>query len=180
MTEKSEVLRTPIGLMSFPNLFTPKAVEAGKEARYSMTLIFDAAAQKSPEFAALKKAAGDAAKEKWPKGLPANIRSPFRDGAEKKFQGYGAGKVYINVWSKDRPGVVDHVPQEITVPADVWAGQLARVTVRVFAYDTSGNKGVSFYLNNVQITKSDMPRMDGKKDAMDEFGGVAPDDDIPF
>ena len=34
-------LMTPYGLLSFPNLFTPRAPAEGAEPRYSINLVFD-------------------------------------------------------------------------------------------------------------------------------------------
>ena len=73
---------------------------------------------------------------------------------------------------RTRPGIVDKNRNEILTKAEVWAGQLARAFVRPFAYDTSGNKGVSLMLENVQIVKADMPRIDGRKSAAESFTDV--------
>jgi hypothetical protein len=43
-----------------------------------------------------------------------------------------------------------------------------RASLRAFAYDTNGNKGVSFGLNNIQKL-GEGQRLDGRKAATDEF-----------
>lgn len=187
---------TPIGLLSFPHLFTPRAAVAGAEPRYSATLIFDEDAIKSEKYLALKKEVLAAIEEEWPgKSKDASfiktLRLPFRDGGEKDYAGYGAGKIFINPWNKQKPGIVDRERNDILVPADVFAGQLARFYVRPYAYAQSGNKGISLSLSHVQIVKADMPRLDGRKSAKDAFrgddlpadlGGLGSqdDDDVPF
>ena len=65
--------------------------------------------------------------------------------------------------------MVDARLQELYDPNDVWAGQKARATVKPFPYNTSGNRGVSLALNNVQIVVKDMPRMDGRVAANEDF-----------
>jgi hypothetical protein len=75
----------------------------------------------------------------------------------------------------------------INAPADVFAGQLGRVTVSPYAYAVAGNTGCSLMLDNVQLVKQDMPRMDGRQDASQAFDPWAEDgaevvtaDDLPF
>ena len=74
---------TPPGIASFLNLQKARPVVVGGEPRFSLTLIFDKAAQARPEFKALQQAIDAALKERWPGKLPVGLRSPFHDGAEK-------------------------------------------------------------------------------------------------
>lgn len=187
---------SPIGVLSFPHLFTPRAPSPGAEERYSVSLIFDKDAQASAEFMAMKKAAMEAATEKWgakAKDMITNgqIRMPFRVATEKsQYAGYEDGKVFINAWSKQKPDVIDGRLQDV-VPSDIFPGVMGRITYKAFAYENSGNRGVSFGLNNVQITDFTSDRLDGKKKGSDDFDaldmpdGPAPgddalDDDLPF
>ena len=182
-------IRTPVGVLMFEHLFVARPVVAGGEPRFNMVLVFDAAAQATQEYKNLRAAAAEAvdatfgAGKSKDKAFMASLRSPFRDAQEKKqYNGFDAGKVFICPWTKSKPGLVDGNLQDITAPSDVWAGQLARATVVAFAYNQGANKGVNFMLNNVQITASDMPRMDGKKNASADFeatgaAGASADDD---
>lgn len=189
---------SPIGVLSFPHLFTPRAPTPGADERYSVSVIFDAEAQKSAEFKQMKADAYAAAKEKWgerAKSMIENrqLRMPFRDATEKaQYAGYEDGKVFINAWSKQKPDVIDGRLQDV-VPSDVFPGCKGRITYKAFAYENSGNKGVSFGLNNVQISDFTSPRLDGKKKGKDEFdqldmagedqtddSGAYDDDEIPF
>ena len=56
----------------------------------------------------------------------------------------------------------------ITDPDEVYAGAIVRASVTSFSYDVSGNKGVSFALNNVQKIR-DGERLDGRARAQDDF-----------
>ena len=166
---------TPYGVLAFPNLFEARSVPGtNQEPRFSTILVFDEAAQRKPEFKALQDEIIAAAEEKWPKKSDhKNLRWPIRKSEEKEgVNGFTAGTVFINAWTKTRPGVVDRNRNEVLTKAEIWAGQLARAFVRPFAYDTSGNKGVSLMLENVQIVKSDMPRIDGRKSAAESFTDV--------
>ena len=189
-------LRTPIGILSFPVLFAPRPRAPGGEPVYQCSLLFDQQAQRHPDFEALRKAVRECIDDQWgagksqDKSFTAGIRSPFRKTQEKQYKGYDIpGGVFISPWTKSRPGVVDAQRNEITVAEDIWAGQLARATVAPFAYNTSGNRGVSFALNNLQICRTDGERLDGRRDAkqdFDDYDGVGAstaamaDDDVPF
>ena len=195
---------SPIGTISFPHVFTPRAPSPGAEERYSVSVIFDETAQKSPEYQEMKKAAMQAAIDKWgnkAKDMIKNgqLRMPFRDASEKsKYQGYEDGKIFINAWSKQKPDVIDGRLQDV-VPSDLYPGCLGRITYNAFAYENSGNRGVSFGLNNLQISDFTTDRLDGKVKGKDDFdqldmAGSGPsdnqngdsgssddlDDDLPF
>jgi hypothetical protein len=193
------VVKTPVGTLSFPHLFKPKAPAEGAEPRYSINLIFDKAAQATPEYKALKDAIKVAIREKWgsraddPKFLK-SLMNPVRDCAEKDgTSGYDVDDgVFIGPWTKSPPGVVDAKVNFLTQD-DVWAGQTARATVKPFAFDKAGKRGVGLALNNVQIVNTKGKRLDGRRSAESEFDelddgdtGGAPasddreDDDIPF
>lgn len=185
-------LRTPIGILSFPRVFSPRPRAQGGEPVYQINLLFDQVAQKTPEFQALRRAVMEMIDATWGNGkaqdkqFVAGLRLPFRRTSEKKYQGYDLENgIYITPWSKQRPGVVDANRREVTVPEDVWAGQMARATVAPFPYTNSGNKGVSFALNNLQICRTDTPRLDGRIAAENEFPDYEPqgelvDEDAPF
>lgn len=194
----SSTLRTPPGVLSFPNLFKARAAAEGQDPKFSGVLIFDKAAQNTPEYKAMRLAVQAAIKEKWgdakatdPKFIK-RLRLPFRDCADKAdTAGYDVeGGVFVSATSKQPPGVVDGSLYEM-VESDVWPGQIARFSVRAFAYEVSGNAGVSFGLNNVQIIKKDMAPIAGKRRAEDDFDRTDPDtggtskpqdddDDLPF
>lgn len=187
-------LLTPIGLLAFPNLFVPKPPAQGADPRYSTILLLDEEAQQSPEYKALRQAVLEAIAEEWGAAKAKDaafvntLRLPFRKAEEKAYEGFEKGHIFIAPWTKQKPGVVDKDVVDIIDPQRVFAGQKARIDVNVFAYNQSGNKGVSFGMNHIQITDEDMPRFDGRKSAAQSFtpvagsGGSAAsmDDDLPF
>ena len=166
---------TPRGIASFLNLKTPRAVVVGGEPRYSLTIIFDKAAQATQEFKNLQLGIDDALKEKWPGRLPNGLKSPFHDGAEKagQYEGYKAGDIFISPWSKDMPGCINRQKQDIIDWSEFYAGWEVRANVRPFAYDQGGNKGCGLFLDSVQFLKPGPKRLDGRKAATESF----PDDD---
>jgi hypothetical protein len=187
-------LQTPIGILSFPVLFTPRPRGPGGEPSYQCSLLFDQAAQRDPKFAALRVAVRETIEGKWgaskaqDKAFLNTLRSPFRPCSEKPYKGYDIpGGIYISPWTKSKPGLIDARRNEIMVPEDIWPGQMARATVTAFPYDTQGNRGVSFALNNLQICRTDGERLDGRRAAREEFdeydgdgAAVMVDDEVPF
>lgn len=185
------------GILSFPTLFTPRLgpnPKPGEEPRYSCTLVFTPEHQKHPKFAELKAAIIAKAKEtfgdQWQQ-----VRFPLRKCSEKpQYGNFPDGSLFLNLWTKQKPGVIGPDQEDIMASGDVWAGQIARVSYNPWTYNTSGNRGVSVGLNNVQILKLDCERLDGRANAKHEFGAepepefetavlAAKDDiedDIPF
>jgi len=187
---------TPIGVLCFPQLFTPKPRAPGQDAVYQINLVLDALAQKTPQWLEMRKACAQVIDEKWGSGKSqdkafiAKLRMPWRPCSEKKYDGYDVpGGMFIAPWTNRRPGIVDAQRQEIMVEEDVWAGMLCRATLSPFAYENSGNRGVNFNLNNVQIVGKGARRLDGRKPANEDFPDDQPvpagvddsdDDKMPF
>ena len=168
---------TPECVLSYPNLFEARAYKAGDAPKYSATLVFT----KDTDISALKRAALETLTETWGAKVEdmlrkKQLRLPFRDGAEKD---YPDGSIFVNVSSVQRPGVVDQRVQPILDPSDIYPGCVVRASVRPFTYDTKGNKGVSFGLNNLQKLR-DGERLDNRTRPDQDFDAVAVDDAIPF
>lgn len=177
-------LNTPYGTLAFPHLFQPKPRAEGGEPVFSATIIHSPAQQQSPAYKALQDACIEAARKEW--GEKANmreIRMPFRDAGEKagKYQGFDEGSIFLNPWTKNKPGVVNSARQDVLLAEEVWAGQLVRFNVTPFAWMNSGKKGVSLGLNAVQIIKSDMARIDGRASPSQVFDdGEVDSEESPF
>lgn len=184
----TDIIRTPAGILCYPALFTPRAPAEGAEPRFSLVIAYSKEqVANDPAFKTLKQAIAACARERWGDKLPANLRNPLRPTSEKDAEPFASleGGLFLSAWSKKRPGVVGPGLEEILDPDDVWAGQQVRITCRPFAYDTSGNRGVSLGLNNVQIVDRDGERMDGRRPARTDFDALETatadsDDDIPF
>src|SRR5262245_41385972 len=121
-------IRTPVAILSFPVLFTPKPRAQNGEPVFSCCLLFDKTAQSTPEFGNLRKAIDECIDLKWGKGKAADkefrrtLRLPLRRCEEMDYAGYDIpGGLFISPWSNNRPGIIDAWQNDITVPADVWA-----------------------------------------------------------
>ncbi len=162
---------TPEFRVSFPQIIQPKAF--GKQpAKYSIVMLFP----KGTDLVKLKKAAFNAAVEKWGKdkaAWPKNLKMPFRDGNEKSdLMGY-EDTIFVSASSKDQPGLIDQRKNDILSEKDFYAGCYARAQILAFAYDKPefGTRGVSFGLQHVQKTK-DGEKFSGRKAATDVFDAI--------
>lgn len=157
--------------LAFPAVFEPKAAPGSDNAKYSITMLFDA---KDPGIALLKALARAACVAKWgeePSKWPKGLRPPFRNGEEVEWDGF-AGKIFARASSRQRPGVVNARCQDVIDPEAVFGGLICRAQINAFAYDKAGNKGVAFGLNNLQILRDDGTRFSGRANARDVFEPV--------
>ena len=143
--------------------------------KYSIRAAFPPTAKLDP----LKKEAEAVAREKWGDKIPKTLRSPFRLNAELEAPIVGIGDDWavmsFSANEDRRPGLVDNKLQDIIDDTDVYSGAWYRAQVRAFAYDTAGNKGVSFGLQNVQKLRDDDPLGNGRIPASKAFEPV----DVP-
>lgn len=135
---------------------------------------------KGTDLTVLKNAAKAAAVEKWGTKMPGSIYNPIRDQGEREKEGklpdgYEAGAFFINMTSRQRPGLVDANRQAILDETDFYSGCYARAQVVAKAYGGPGtgfNPGVAFYLQNVQKLRDGDP-LSGRQKAEDAFEAVA-------
>jgi hypothetical protein len=202
---KIATLMTPVGIVCFANIFTPRSFEAGKAPSYSMLLVFDKKGLEQKYFKGnkmiphgtnwsdLRSKVGQAASGKFGAEEAKKLLSrrklnlPWREGSEYEEYGppFGDDSIFIRLSSKTAPGVVDAKRQTILDDSEFYSGCYARATAAVWPFDTAGNKGVTLLLNNVQKI-ADGERLSGsKRAAEDDFESASEDgddneDDIPF
>ena len=169
---------TPEFRASYANVWEPRAMDEKQEKKYSLMMVFP----KGADLSALKKAAAQvlidkfgADQAKWPK----NLRSPFRDQGDKIEDPnnpgpYVPGATFISASSKQKPGIVDAAAQPIIDTSEFYSGCYARATIRPFYYDNSGNKGVSFGLQNIQKLRDGEPLGGVNTPATKDFEAVSP------
>lgn len=197
---------TPVVRLSYPNLFTPKAPEEGKDPVYSCALLFpkdpDAAYTRLGLSPAMRdsskerldgmfKAAATSAidffggKDKVPHGIKSmDLRArsgwPFRDQGQRAGKGdaWEPGALFINVSSKYQPQIVDRMVRPITNPNDIYAGCWVIGLLNVHCYSKKGNSGVSFGLMHLQKVCDDDP-MGGFTPASEAFAPLDDGDGAP-
>jgi hypothetical protein len=184
---------TPEAVLSYPNLLKAQQANGQGKAKFSATFVFPGGRETTK---ALAQAAVAAARDKWGAkaddmiksgeiniygGKGASIRT---DAAAKKYTGdrFPEGTVFVNARSDNRPGLVfahkDPVTGKAATVAEdeivesFYAGSRVRASLTAFAYDNSGNKGVAFGLNNIQLIGAG-PRLDSRTKAEDDFEALS-------
>ena len=169
--EMKEKILTPEFRVSYPAIFEPKSFNNGPE-KYSVVMLFP----KGTNLDALKDLARKAVEERWPDKAkrPKNLKQPFRDGdmeTGSNGEPKHAGMIFATATSKLRVGLVDQKCQDIINQDDFYAGCWARAEITAYAYDTAGNRGVAFGLQNLQKTKDD-EAFTGRRTAAEVFSPV--------
>ena len=170
---------------SYVYLDEPRVYDNGDE-KYSVTLLSPKSDKAT--YKKLNKAM-DAAEEAWINTVwkgkrPAKINRSLHDGDGVRAvsgEPYGEeckGHWVLSVQSKRKPGVVDRDNDPFDA-ADIKSGDYIRASLRAFAYDVSGNRGVSFGLNNVQFLHEGDP-LGGGTSARADFSDPFEDDEDDY
>ena len=171
---------TGVVRLSFPHLFEKHAVGDKGEPKYSCMLLIpksDRATLKKlrdAQQAALREGASKFKGGKPPK----NWKDTLRDGDEEKdteeYPEY-EGCYFLNVSDNRRPGVVD-INRDPVEPDEVYSGCYVRASLNAYAFNTQGNQGVSFGLNNIQKVRDGDSLGGGGTRAEDDFDDDFEDD----
>lgn len=169
--------------LSYANLFVPRKRDDDDEPEYSVMLIIPKSDTKtlarirSAQKAALAAGAakgtfgGTTAPKMWADTLhDADAEADLERSPEL------AGTYYMNVSSTTKPGIVDASVNPILDQTEVYSGCWARASIRAFAYNNKGKKGVSFYLRHIQKIR-DAERLDGSTTAENDFEPWVSDED---
>lgn len=178
MPEKKYEIVTPIGRLAYPYLVEPQPNMTNTKEEFHCTIVFD----ELTDLSDLEQMVADLTAEVYPKGAPANLRSPFHSGAKKADkEGFCETDIYIHPKrnAKFGPprfrGPTKDMPKEA---ADFYAGCKVRANISVFYYgpERGGVPGISFGLNHIQFC-GDGPRIGHTLADVDEvFGDVEVDE----
>ena len=174
--------------LSYANIFEPKSIN-GSEPKYSVSLIIP---KEDTQMVETIKQAIENAKErdkgKWNGKIPANLKTPLRDGDEERpdDEAY-ANSYFINANSTRPPAIVGTEKDRSTGKAiqlgedEVYSGCYARVSINFYGFNASGNKGIACGLGNIQKV-ADGERLGGGSTAEEdfEFEEVDAEDDFLF
>jgi len=173
MSDDPKRVKTPLARLSFPHLFKRARMDENQEAKFSCNLIFE----DGTDLSALKRAAMQAIRDKWGDKPPKKLRTPFRDGNDMNYDGY-EDATFISCRSSTKPGVIVGRDREVcTDESEIYGGCYVVASVTAFAYDTSGNKGVSFALNNVWKVRDGEAFGNARVAAEDDFADHEVDED---
>jgi hypothetical protein len=157
-SEKSGNLMTPRGRLLYPALFKPRAMKGEtdpKKAKFQATLLFPVGS----DFKAIRAAVEEVVAEKMSPAVRkvTKFRLPFLKTSDQPRLVEYAEEFpdMLRFNAVTRPDVVtpkgDRTVTEDEEADEVYQGRWARVSCQAFFYDTSGNKGVSLGLQNVQL-----------------------------
>lgn len=116
--------------------------------------------------------------------VPANFKSPLRDGdaPEKEGQAGYEGCYYIVAKRKEehgKPIVIDKSKQPITVKEDMYSGSWGVASISIYGYNmSSDNRGIAAGLNGIQKVTDD-DRLDGGL-SVNDFEDLSDENDDPF
>lgn len=168
--------------LSYVHVWEPYSQQEDQEPKYSVAILIPKTDKVTiSKLRAAQKAALEAGLSRVFGGKkPPNLKTTLRDGDEEadlERNPEYAGHLFMNVSSKQKPGIVDSNVQPILDSSEVYSGCYARVSINAFAYSVSGNKGISFGLNHVMKTR-DGDFLGGRSRAEDDFSEFASEDEI--
>ncbi|MGL5440822.1 MAG: DUF2815 family protein [Filifactoraceae bacterium] len=163
--------------LSYAHIFEPHAIE-GNEPKYSVSVIIPKSDKVTLQ--AIKDAVNQAKEEgkgKFGNKIPANLKTPLRDGdIDREGDEAYAGCYFLNASSKNKPGIVDINVQPVLDATEVYSGCYARLTINFYAYNANGNKGIAAGLGNIQKL-ADGESLGGFTRAEDDFDSLGSADD---
>lgn len=183
----SQKLILPVAILSYPNLFEPRGY-AGSTPKYSGALVLVDGSDMGP----LKKAIAAVAIERFGDKAKSILKgNPPIHGPEKSEEkGYPEGSSFINAKSTRQPGIVSRyadpktgkptvITEDMATEPDgsfeMYPGVLVKAYISVYAYDTSGNRGVAFGLEGIQRW-DESDRLDGRTAVVNVFDAEMPDE----
>lgn len=176
---KSGRVNTPKGRLAFVQIAEPKLkkdAKPGAKPKYSIAILMP----KGADLTALKALRDGKAKEKWGDKIPPKMRNPIKKAIEcvdkdgNPYSGFDDPRFEYCIWPTaiNKPGVVDNLGKNVDDATKMYSGRWGMLNVHAFTYDTDGNRGVSFGLDNVQLLDDD-ESLGGRARASDEFEAVA-------
>ena len=162
--------------LSYAHLWEPDSIN-GSEPKYSVSCIIDK--DNTDVIAKIKKAievAKEEGKGKWGGKIPANLKTPLRDGdIDRPEDEAYADSMFLNANSKQAPQIVDRQVQPILDQSEVYSGCYGRISVNFYGYNSNGNRGVAAGLGNIQKLK-DGEALSSRTNAEDDFEAVEDED----
>ena len=162
---------------SYAHVFEPRQDDKGQD-KYGAAILIP---KEDKGIVALIREAEEAARQKgktskWGGKVPANCKSPLRDGdADREDDPTYAGMWFMNASCLQKPGVrvlENGRVSEALDHEDFYSGCWGAVTISLFPYDSNGNRGVGAGLNNLIKTRDD-ERLAGGTSAEQDFADLA-------
>lgn len=169
--KQSTNIRTPIGRTSFMFAQKPKVnkKDPTKKPQYEVTLLIP------PGFSLtlLKKEVDRVVEEKWGDKRPRGLKLPFADAGDYEYEGYEKGWTRLRASTTQAPGILDGEEENAKIVEEdstaVYSGRWAIISVRPYAYDVDGSRGVSLGLANIRLMNHDKALGGGRSSAAADF-----------
>lgn len=162
---------------SYVQVFEPKSINGGDE-KYSITLLIPKTDNDTYQriLAEVNRVLQESVAEVFKGVMPANPSLPVYDGDGVRPSGepFGAeckGHWVMSAKSNSAPEVVDASCNPIISKNEFYSGCYGRASLRFYAYNKNGNKGVGCGLGNVQKLEDGQP-LDGRTTAAEDFGAM--------
>lgn len=160
---------------SYANVFEPRQTPNG-EQKYSVTLLIPKSDNGTYQriMAEINKSLQENLATKFNGVMPANPKLPIHDGDGVRQSGeeYGPeckGHWVITANSNNAPEIVDASGNPIISKNEFYSGCYGRASLRFYAYNQNGNRGIGCGLGNVQKLEDGQP-LDGRTTAAEDFG----------
>lgn len=162
---------------SYVYVYEPRINDLSGKTEYSMVALIPKSDTKCKQ--ALDAAVAAAIEYKWPGKKPPRVDNPVRDGDGEKPRGgeYGEeckGHWVLNLKSNSKPDIVDGSLNPLMDKNEFQSGDYCRVSISAYGYDQSGNRGISFGLNNIQVLRKG-DSLGGTTRATDDFEAIEKD-----
>lgn len=161
----------------FCHVFEPSAMDGQPEesAKYSVCVIIpkddEKTISKIKKAVEAAKAVGKAKIADKNGKIPSTIKLPLRDGDEERSDDPAFENAYfLNATSNRKPTIVDRNLDPIMDQNEFYSGCYGRISLNVFAFNASGNKGIAAGLQNIQKLE-DGEMLAGGSTAEEDFGG---------
>lgn len=161
---------------SYANVFEPRASQNGGDPKYSITLLIPKSDNDTYQriIAEINKTLQENVADTFKGVMPANPRMPIYDGDGLRESGEAFGPECKGCWvisakSNTAPEIVDANCQPILSKNEFYSGCYGRASIRFYAYNQNGNKGIGCGLGNVQKLEDGQP-LDGRTSAAEDFG----------
>lgn len=164
---------------SYVSAFEPRVTPNGDE-KYSVTLLIPKTNTEAYQtiMNEIQKCLQENIATTFKGVAPANSRLPIYDGDGVRESGEPFGEECKGHWvisakSNTAPEVVDANLNPIISKSEFYSGCYGRASIRFYAYNQNGNKGIGCGLGNLQKLRDGQP-LDGRTSAKEDFGAFTP------
>ena len=158
---------------SYLNIWEPRAMEEGQIPKYSASIIIPKSNKEAiAKVKAAIRAATQAGLAKLGGKVPANLKTPLRDGdIDRPDDPAYKNSMFINASSHFAPWVVDSACNPVLDKEEFYSGCYGAVSINFYAYNTNVSKGIAAGLNNLMKTR-DGESLTGRMRADEDFADL--------